>query len=171
MAISTPSFKSILFKAVLQAPAIVLMAAALALSHNHFRTDRLPLVCSWKGNPADTHGQGEAPVISVDEAAALFKTRQVVFVDARPESYYREGHIQGAISLPWQEAEEKYFNVMESLDPNVHIVTYCDGAACDLCHKLAAFLCDLGFAHVSAMVNGWTVWNQHRLPVETGNPT
>ena len=73
------------------------------------------------------------------------------------------------MSLPCQEAEEKCVDVVEKIPADMTIITYCDGANCDLCEKLAVFLCDLGFEHARALINGWTVWNKHNLPVSTGD--
>lgn len=160
--------KLILRKTLWQVPAIVAVSACLALGFNQVRTNRLPLTCQWNGQVNSVVSSESVPIISVEEAAMLFRNNKAVFLDARPESFYNEGHIQGAFSLPWQEAEEKCFDVVEKIPTEKRIITYCDGATCDLCDKLAVFMCDLGFEHVSALNNGWTVWNQHGLPVDKG---
>ncbi|MDA8403650.1 MAG: rhodanese-like domain-containing protein [Desulfobacteraceae bacterium] len=164
--------KSILIKALWQIPAILLITACVALGFNQIRNDRLPLVCQWnEQQPAakSSESSGLKPIISIEEAALLFKNNKAVFLDARPKSFYIEGHIKGALSLPWETAEEKCIDVVEKIPSDMPIITYCDGANCELCDKLAVFLCDLGFEHVSALINGWTVWNKHNLPVNTGN--
>jgi len=86
-------------------------------------------------------------------------------VDARSESLYREGHIQGALNIPWQEVDRYFVEVMERLDPEKTIITYCDGETCELSHELALFLQEMGFQSVRVLVNGWTVWKEAGLPV------
>ena len=161
--------KSILMRALWQIPAILLLTTCLALGFNQVRQDRLPLVCQWSEQTHGTRSPEAVPIISIEEAALLFKNNKAIFLDARPASFYNKGHIKGALSLPWETAEEKCFDVVEKIPTDMPIITYCDGANCELCDKLAVFLCDLGFEHVSALLNGWTVWNKHNLPVNTGN--
>ncbi|RJP90479.1 MAG: rhodanese-like domain-containing protein [Desulfobacteraceae bacterium] len=161
--------KLILKNTLWQIPVILLISACVALGFNQIRNDRVPLICQWDQQPQGTRSPEAVPIISIDEAALLFKNNKAIFIDARPESFYNEGHIKGALSLPWQEAEDKCFDVVEKIPEDIRIITYCDGANCELCDKLAVFLCDLGFEHVNALINGWTVWNRHNLPVNTGN--
>ena len=89
-----------------------------------------------------------------------------MFLDARPEEFYKKGHIQGALSLPWQMVDEKCMEIMDKIPPDCTIITYCDGPACDLSHLLAEFMKDMGFENVRVLVNGWTLWKQHKLPID-----
>lgn len=158
--------KTIMTKALWQIPAIIIITLCLALGYNQIRAKSLPLFCPWSENITGEAFSEYVSTISVEEAAALFHANHAVFIDARPESLYNQGHIRGALSLPWHQAEEKCLDVIEAIPPDAEIITYCDGATCDLCDKLAAFLCDLGFVKVRALVNGWTVWNQNHLPID-----
>ncbi len=153
--------KPVIVYALWQIPLILLIAGMIGLGINHFRNDRLPLFLEWgrsQNNPQST--------ISITEAARLFQQNKAVFLDARPTSFYDSGHIQGALSLPWEMADEKIMDVMDKIPPDITIITYCDGPTCNLSHLLAEFLKDMGFADVRVLVDGWTLWKQHRLPVE-----
>ena len=158
--------KSIIMKALWQIPAISIITVFIALGFNQVRTNTIPLFCPWSENISGDTFSSYALTVSVDEAATLFKNNKAVFIDARPESLYNKGHIQGALCLPWNQVEEKCFDIIENIPPGKSIITYCDGATCDLCDKLAVFLCDLGFEHVRALVNGWKIWKQNNLPVD-----
>jgi len=153
-------------KIVWQIPAILVITVCIALGFNAIRAKTLPLFCPWSDSVLERSFSEYVATVSVEEAAALFHNDHAVFIDARPESAYNQGHIQGALSLPWNQAEEKCFEVVENIPSGKKIITYCDGATCDLCDKLAVFLCDLGFDQVQALLNGWTVWNKHHLPVD-----
>ena len=48
------------------------------------------------------------------------------------------------------------------------VITYCDGETCELSMELAVFLRNAGYKNVKVLSNGWTVWKQNGLPVETG---
>jgi len=59
--------------------------------------------------------------VSLAEAKAAFDSKQAVFIDARGEPYFSEGHIPGAISMPSSEVAARF----KELDPNVWVLTYC----------------------------------------------
>ncbi len=153
-------------KALWQIPVIIVITVCFALGYNQIRANTLPLFCSWSENISENTVTEYTSTISVAEAASLFSNNDAVFIDARPESIYKQGHIRGALSLPWHQAEEKCFDVIVNIPPEKNIITYCDGVTCELSDKLAVFLSDLGFAKVRALVNGWTIWNQNNLPVD-----
>jgi len=91
--------------------------------------------------------------IPLDEAKNLHQSKGAVFMDARPQEEFTKGHIQGAISLPWHEAEKRVMDVTVDLSNDAAIVTYCDGDTCDLSKDLALFLENLGFSN--ALVLPW----------------
>jgi rhodanese-related sulfurtransferase len=162
--------KAIWGRAVRQILALVILSAAVALAVNALRADRLPLVSDWSVAARITTSTGERMDISLGEAEKLFFTDAAVFIDARSEEDYARGHIQNARCLPWQEVDLRFMGVTEALDLEMPIITYCDGEKCELSHNLALFLRDAGFLNTRVLVNGWTLWQQAGLPVESGEP-
>ena len=136
---------------------------------NHFRPAPLPLIGDWSPEARLTSPSGRQMAISLDDANTLHQSKGAVFMDARPLDEYTKGHIQGAISLPWHDAEQRVMDVTADMANDAVIITYCDGDTCDLSKELALFLENLGFTNVRVLVNGWTVWQQAGLPVDTGN--
>jgi rhodanese-related sulfurtransferase len=162
--------KAIWGRATQQILALVMLSAVAALAVNAFRADRLPLVGDWSVAARIITSTGERMDISLDEAEKLFFTDAAVFIDARSEEDYARGHIQNARCLPWHEVDLRFMGVTEALDLEMPIVTYCDGETCELSHNLALFLRDAGFLNTRVLVNGWTLWQQAGLPVESGAP-
>ena len=146
--------------------AVVVLAAVIGLGSNQWRTDGLPLIGDWSSETRFRDVSGESLVVSIDEARRLFDGNAVIFLDARPGSLYGAGHIQDALSLPWQEVDRYFAEVHEKLDPEKPVITYCDGESCDLSHELALFLKDMGFENVRVLVNGWSEWQAAGLPVD-----
>jgi rhodanese-related sulfurtransferase len=157
-------------RAVRQILALVILSAVAAVAVNALRPDRLPLVGDWSVAARITSSTGERMDISMDQAEKLFFTDAAVFIDARSEEDYARGHIQNARCLPWQEVDLRFMSVTEALDLEMPIITYCDGEKCELSHNLALFLRDAGFLNTRVLVNGWTLWQQAGLPVESGAP-
>ncbi len=99
-----------------------------------------------------------------------FKQDIVVFIDARDEQHYREGHIPGAYEFdPYR--PEKYFDaVLPVCKAAEQIVVYCNGGDCDDSETAAILLRDVGIAGQKLLVygGGITEWTTNGLPVETG---
>jgi rhodanese-related sulfurtransferase len=150
-----------------QGAVILVLAAAVGLLVNQLRPGRLPLVSDWsmKAQVASS-GLGAEAVIALEDAEVLFFSGTGVFIDARPEESYNQGHIAGARSLPWEEVETAYPRALEGVPKDARIVTYCDGESCGLSKELALNLLQKGYTHVRVLVNGWTGWLQSGLPVE-----
>ncbi len=149
-----------------QSVLIVLIAAALSLSVNHFRQGGLPLVRSPKAGSIGPETAGE-PVVSIEEARNLFLTNGAVFIDARPAEVYRSGHIRGALNLPQESLEESLSVITAQIPPDSLIITYCDGESCSLSKEAAMELSARGYSNVQVLVNGWSVWQDAGLPTET----
>ncbi|MGA9452015.1 MAG: rhodanese-like domain-containing protein [Verrucomicrobiia bacterium] len=100
-----------------------------------------------------------------------FKQNTVVFVDARDEQHYREGHIPGAYEFdPYR--PEKYFDaVLPVCQAAEQIVVYCNGSDCDDSETAALLLRDIGIPGRKLMVygGGITEWTNNIFPVELGD--
>lgn len=155
-------------RAIRQTGVIVLAAVALGLGVNSLRPDRMPLVADWSMEAQLAAAKpGDAMVISLEEAQAIFDSPGVVFVDARPEKFYRMGHIKGARGLPWDDFDMRFEEVMGEVPRETLAIAYCDGEQCSLSKDLALALLGKGFADVRVLLNGWSVWNEAGLPTES----
>lgn len=150
-----------------QIAALALCAVMMGVGVNQLRSDGLTLV----GEPAALASLGpvEAGEAEIDlaEARRLFGSPGVLFLDARPASQYAQGHIRGALNLAWPQAETEFIQIADRLDAARMIIAYCDGEACRLSHELARFLADMGFGDIRVLVNGWSLWREGDLPIET----
>lgn len=164
-------FQERLKKTLWQFPLLIVMAILIALLVNHMRKDRIALVGDWSEQARFSDSAGQSMVIGLEEARRLFEQDAVIFLDARPQYQYAEGHIQGALCIPWQEVDHYFMEIADRLEPSRTIITYCDGETCDLSHELAVFLKEMGFEDVRVLVNGWTVWLQAGLPIQTEEQT
>lgn len=157
----------VVLQAILQGMAILVLACVTALSVNQLRPGGLPLVADWSPEARLTLDSGDSLMIPLDEAEMLFFDRSAFFLDARLEDQFAEGHIEGALNLPWDEFEQRFDQVMADIPRETTLVTYCDGESCGLSKELAMALLAKGFTNVRVLVNGWTLWQEKNLPMET----
>ena len=153
-------------KTLWQISVILAIGAGLGLISNTLRPDSLQMVGDWSAKSRMTTATGECLIISLSGAEKLFTENAAIFIDARSDEDFRKGHIPGAKSLPWQDVDRRFIEVIEDVSPDMTIITYCNGESCKLSLDLALFLLDMGFKHVRVLVNGWTVWQEGCLPVE-----
>jgi rhodanese-related sulfurtransferase len=94
----------------------------------------------------------------------------VVFVDARDEDHYRDGHIPGAYELNPYHPEKELGNVLAPCQVAAQVVVYCTGGDCEDADSTAILLRDAGIASQKLFVfgGGYTEWTEHHLPAERG---
>ncbi len=94
----------------------------------------------------------------------------VVFVDARDEEHYQQGHIPGAYEFDPYHPESYFAAVLPVCQKADQIVVYCNGGDCDDSETAALLLRDVGIPNQKLYVygGGITEWKTNRLPVETG---
>jgi rhodanese-related sulfurtransferase len=115
--------------------------------------------------PASTEEEGpsisaeDVPRITIEELKALVDSgADIVIVDDQPRSVYEQGHIKGAISLPW--AMEVSEEDVQMLPRDKPIITYCDcGPGEADSADIAAKLIRKGFKDVKVLldpsIKGW----------------
>lgn len=163
---STQLMHNMLKQALWQSFALVALACLIAVGVNYWRSDGIPVIGDWSADARFADAAGDSLVIALDQAALLYEQEAALFVDARPQSQFAQGHIRGALSLPWQEVDRFFVETAEQFGGAKTIITYCDGESCELSHDLALFLKDMGFEDVRVLVNGWSVWRQAGLATD-----
>jgi len=105
--------------------------------------------------------QGDAPRITIQELKKMMDSgNSVTIIDAQPKEVYKEGHIKGAISLPWR--SQIPLEDVWNLPKDKPIVTYCDcgpgeADSADVASQLVQF----GFENVQVLrdpsIKGWKI--------------
>ncbi len=147
---------------------ITIIVLAAGFASNHLRSEKIPFIEDWSSKSNFVAPSGDNLEISITEAKTLFNQSKALFLDARTKAEYDAGHIKGAKSLPYKEADWKFVEAMAGVPEESAIITYCDGETCELSMELAVFLRNAGYKNVKVLSNGLTVWKKNGLPVESG---
>lgn len=159
--------------------AIIGAGSVLAAAHAFVRTarfDRPPIALARAAADAASPGQTPASdpsvksgTISLDEARALFE-QGAFFLDARYESDYRAGHIEGAFWMPASRVITPAGRAeLEIIEPGGTVVIYCTGGDCDASENTAIRLEQSGFHFdIRILGKGYADWADAGLPTSTG---
>ncbi|NIQ96508.1 MAG: rhodanese-like domain-containing protein, partial [Desulfuromonadales bacterium] len=92
---------------------------------------------------------------------------RAILVDARLPEFYAEGHLPGAVSLPFAEAESRLAAFREQY-PGQSLIVYCSGYGCSDSFDLAVLLLANGYHDVMVYEGGYPEWRDAGLEVEKG---
>lgn len=94
----------------------------------------------------------------------------IVFVDARDDRHYQEGHVPGAFQFDHYRQEQYLATVLPVCLLAEKVVLYCTGGECEDSEFAAVDLNQAGVPKEKLIVypGGFTEWTNNRLPVEVG---
>lgn len=114
-------------------------------------------------NPVDAAAaSGGVPIVRPEEAQQGIGKPNILFVDIRPADQYQQGHIPGALSLPYAEVAQR----VTELPRDKSLVVYCDCRNDNDAANLASRLRPLGYADLWVLRGGWQGWKAANGPVE-----
>ena len=109
--------------------------------------------------------------IGTEDAFQLWIGGETTFIDARPQHEYVEGHIPFAFLVPPDSLNDGRLGAMMEFGgvfPEMRVVVYCEGGACDASHLVALNLQDMGFTKIHIDVDGYPSWAEAGHEIETG---
>jgi len=109
----------------------------------------------------------EPAAIHLNQAYKLYQ-QNVLFIDAREPADYQYAHIKNAINIPFDHFDE-YKHLLNNIDKDRTIVTYCAGTDCDLSILLSNILFEMGYKKVYIFFGGWNEWLEANYPIEKEN--
>ena len=143
---------------------IIVLSLVVGFFVNIIRSDSIPLLAKEMSITEDLDEiSGEPVAISLLQAKTLFD-KGVVFVDARGEEYFADGHIQNS----WNSGffMELMFKLDSAQTKSGLVVLYCGEDECGSSEELAYDLYNEGFSKLFVFKGGWQEWNEAGYPVE-----
>jgi rhodanese-related sulfurtransferase len=150
---------------------IMFVSALIGITVNSMRSGGIPLI--QQGEPVATVQHGEPAdttaalgSVSLAEMKRIWDEGTAYIIDARDPAEYDEGHIPGAINIPYDRLPE-YLDMLSSEVPmDGEVIIYCRGPACDFSDQLATELRILGYQNVRVFTGGWEQWSAAGYPVD-----
>ena len=150
-----------------QSALLLLLSCILGFGSNLVRTEKsIPWIAEELAVAESVDTESDAPIlaaISIDQAKSFYDGG-VLFVDARDEGYYNQGHIQGAMKNAF--LMEIIFNIEALQSKDAPLVVYCGDPGCGDSEELAYNLKDSGFTKLYVFKGGWLEWSAAGYPSE-----
>jgi rhodanese-related sulfurtransferase len=149
------------------------LSVVLALTVNFISPRGIALIGQWdtaKGvitaDPQPAEERKLQEIDSVTWAKEIYDKGHVLFVDARSQNNFEQGHIPGAVSLPLGQFDQMIESFLSKHALDQPMVTYCSGRTCEDSHHLARLLLEAGFTDVRVFIDGFPGWEAEGYPVE-----
>jgi rhodanese-related sulfurtransferase len=114
----------------------------------------------------ETVPEGIQGIIPLEKARALYDGRVAVFIDARGVEAFDEGHIAGAMNVPYDQLVEFYEMLTATVALDQLVVVYCWSPTCDFADSLASELVLMGYTSIVIFRGGWEEWQAAGHPTE-----
>lgn len=100
-----------------------------------------------------------------------YQRRQIVFIDARDDRHYNEGHIPGASQFDHYRPEKYLLPILAICQQAELIVVYCNGGDCEDSEYAAIMLREAGVPSPKLFVysSGMTEWITKKHPLKSGD--
>ena len=147
----------------------VVISIFLSFSSNLVRKDSIPLLAKKLEITEDIDIDSDESTllaISLDKAKEFFENG-VLFIDARDEVYYNDGHIKNAMKNVF--LMELIFNIEDKQTKEDPIVVYCGDPGCGDSEDLAYDLQNEGFKKLFVFKGGWLEWSAANYPADNYN--
>lgn len=113
--------------------------------------------------------------VSFDEAVELFESENrdmglIIFVDARNDYSYEQGHIPGALQLDFYRYDYYLPHVLNYAYAAEKVIIYCTGGDCEDSKLVGNLLYESGIPpqNLYIFTGGWEAWRESDMPVTEG---
>ncbi|MCH7764281.1 MAG: rhodanese-like domain-containing protein [Candidatus Marinimicrobia bacterium] len=147
-----------------QMAALILVSLVVGIITNSIRSDGISFFAKEIEVAEDINDvSGEPVAITLTQAKELFD-QGVIFIDARDDEYFADGHIKNA----WNSGffMELMFRLDSLQSRNDPVVVYCSDDECGSSEELAYDLYNEGFNKLMVFQGGWIEWTGIGYPIE-----
>jgi rhodanese-related sulfurtransferase len=145
-------------KIAVQIAAVLLFSGSLAFITNAARDDRLPLVMPFPPSYQCPSSERPGVPVNVQQALVFFGKQGIAFVDARKKVAFQQGHIEGALHIPYSFVEPLSKETLDSLRGFKVIIVYCNREDSEASKLLAGELAQEGIRGAAYLKEGFTGW-------------
>ena len=118
--------------------------------------------------PEVTQEELVAGEVTMDRLHTILHAGTAILIDARSEHEFEEGHLPGAMNVPYEKLVEYSPKLVDFVPMDATVICYCRSVDCDLSDDLALELRLMGYANVVLYRGGWDEWTEAGFETEGG---
>jgi len=134
---------------------------------NWVHSSKIPWVGDWENYVETKAKEAGIKIIYLRRAHEIFEENRLLFIDARSAEKFQEKHIKRAVSLPFDDFENRpnlLGQILEIKDP---VVIYCQNRSCDDGLLLAQELREMGKTNLLYYVDGFELWEAEGCSIDS----
>jgi rhodanese-related sulfurtransferase len=109
---------------------------------------------------------GRPVQIEIGALKQYYDAAGALIIDAREPMDYDDGHISGAMNIPYDIALTDPQALVKLDTGGMPIITYCGGGTCEVSLTLAEELIAAGHSQVAVYIGGFSEWAEAGYPVD-----
>jgi rhodanese-related sulfurtransferase len=138
---------------------ILILGAVLGLIYNLANPGGITVFsANWFGDPL--------PGITPALAKKQVESGQALIIDARPEHFFRQSRLRGALNLPLTLFDFVYLMKITHLPPEQPLIVYGRNFSRRYDREVGLKLKSKGHARIAVLAGDWPAWRKAGLPVE-----
>ena len=110
-----------------------------------------------------SNGESKYKMVDVSTAKALHE-RDAIFIDVRLKNWFDEGHIPGAVNIPFSQFNDN--NLAKVVSKDQEVVFYCYGMNCEYANTASDRALVWGYQKVYYFTKGYPAWLAAAYPIE-----
>ena len=110
-----------------------------------------------------SNGESKYKMVDVTTAKALHE-RDAIFIDVRLNNWFDEGHIPGAVNIPFSSFNDN--NLAQVASRDLEVVFYCYGMNCEYANMASDRALTWGYQKVYYFMKGYPAWLGAGYPIE-----
>jgi rhodanese-related sulfurtransferase len=110
-----------------------------------------------------SNGESKYKMVDVTTAKILHE-RDAIFIDVRLKNWFDEGHIPGAVNIPFSRFNDN--NLAKVVSKDQEVVFYCYGINCEYSNTASDRAFIWGYQKVYYFMKGYPAWLAAGYPIE-----
>jgi len=142
---------------------ILAISVGIALIYNYLNPNKINILPEFYDSEAFAH-------ISLSMAKEKFDSKQAVFIDARPNIFFNQRHIENAINLPLPNFDIDYLYLMNTLfelEEDQAIIIYGRSISAYYDYEVAEKLDLRGHKNILILKDGFSEWKKAGYPIKS----
>jgi rhodanese-related sulfurtransferase len=149
------------------------LSTLVGVIQNSIRSQPMPLILNdLSGTAGGSDSTGAAGLDPAEDFVTIEQVKQALddpstfIIDARADKAFDDGHISGALNVPYDRFPEFYDYLMANIPMESTVICYCWSPTCDFSDQLAQELKFMGYTDVLIFREGWDAWQEAGYPSE-----